>query len=230
MANTKKTTSTAKKTTATAKKTVEIAEKTEEMKTANVAGTPETEKNLSTEPKKTEKEPENPVKVPETPGARVKILYLDSCIPNNQIRIGVNRFITGSGRIFTVPMEEFEAEFMTPLVISLIKKRKFIILDGLTADQRAQYGCDYREGEILRGERMFDFLLNCDVAKAVEIFAALCPEHRRMVETRILSAWEAKDNRLTRDRMEAINEISKRDFPDHIGALTPIIKEINANI
>ena len=66
----------------------------------------------------------------------VKILYIDSAIPNNQIPIGNGRYITGSGRIFSVSLEQFEGEFMTPLVMKLIDCRKFIVLSGLTEEQR----------------------------------------------------------------------------------------------
>ena len=157
----------------------------------------------------------------------VKVLYLDSCIENNQIPIGGGRVITGSGRVFSVKLSDFEGTFMTPLVTLLLKKRKFIVLEGLTDDQRQQYGVDYREGEIVKNEGMFDWFLTAPVKDAARVFEQLCPEHRELVARRFMSAHERGDNRLTRDRIEALNTISKRDFEDGRGAFTPIIEALN---
>lgn len=156
----------------------------------------------------------------------VKIIYIDSVIPNNEIPIGGGRKITGSGRVFSVPMELFEGEFMTPLVMKLIDERKFIILDGLTDEQRMQYNCFYSEGEVVRDEGMFDYLFDMDTDKAAGIFANLCPQHQQLVATRFMTAWfEKHDNRITRDKVETLNKISKKNDPD--GLFTPIVKEFN---
>ena len=159
----------------------------------------------------------------------VKILYIDSCIPNNQIPIGNGRYITGSGRIFAVPMEQFEGEFMTPLVMKLIDKRKFIILSGLTDEQRYQYNCHYDEGEVVRDEGLFDTLFDMSAEQAVGIFTNLCPEHKRLVAARFISAYfEKHDNRVTRDKIEALNKASKGVDPE--GLFTPIVKDINEKV
>lgn len=159
----------------------------------------------------------------------VKILYIDSCIPNNQVPIGNNRYITGSGRIFAVPLEQFEGEFMTPLVMKLIDNRKFVVLSGLTNEQRMQYNCYYGDGEVIKNEGVFDSLLKLPVEKAVAIFAELCPEHRQLVATRFMGAYfERHDNRVSRERVEALNAVSKRDGGE--GLFTPIVKDINEKI
>lgn len=156
----------------------------------------------------------------------VKILYVDSCIQNNQIAIGNGRYITGSGRIFAVPMEQFEGEFMTPLAMKLLENRKFVVLSGLTDEQRMQYGCYYAEGEVVRSEGVFDSLITLPVQKAVEIFNELCVEHQKLAATRFMTAFfEKHDNRLTRDRIEALNKASKKNDPE--GMLTPILKDMN---
>ena len=160
----------------------------------------------------------------------VKILYIDSVWSGNEIPIGPGRVITGSGRIFTVPLSQFEGEFQNALHTMLINRRKFIILSGLTEDQRKQYNCDYREGEVIRNEGTFDFLLRCPVEEAARIFRELCKEHRDLVAYRFAEAFENGDNRVTRDRVEALNAISKQDYPDGQGAFTQIIKGINENI
>lgn len=156
----------------------------------------------------------------------VKILYIDSAIPNNQIPIGSGRYITGSGRIFTVSQDQFGGEFMTPLVMKLIDGRKFIILSGLTDEQRKQYNCFYEEGEVIRDEGMFDSLLEMQTEQAAYIFSNLCDEHKKLVATRFITAYfEKGDNRVTRSKVNALNKISKQIDPD--GLFTPIVKDFN---
>lgn len=215
---TKKRTTTAKKTTAsdTEKKTVKTAEKAAE----TVEATAKAETAEIVEPVAA------PVQmVVEQKAPPVKILYVDSAIPNNEIKIGQGRSIFGSGKIFAVQREQFEGEFMTNTIIDLMAKRKLIVLSGLTDDERQLYNCYYREGEVVTSEGMFDFFFNMDTEEAVEKFEALCPEHRRFVATRFIDAWEAGDNRITRDKVEALNKISKRDDPE--GLFTPIVRDLN---
>ena len=111
--------------------------------------------------------------------------------------------------------------------MKLLKKRKFIVLDGLTKDQREQYGVDYRKGEVLLNEGLFSWFFTAPVNEAKAVFADLCPEHRELVAARFLEAFEEGDNRLTRDRIEALNIISKKDYADGKGAFTPILEAIN---
>lgn len=157
----------------------------------------------------------------------VKLLYLDSVIDNNEIPIGGGRIISGSGRRFSVKLSDFEGTFLTPLVMKLLKKRKFIVLDGLNKEQREQYGVDYKQGEVLLNEGLFNWFFTAPVSEVKAAFADLCPEHRELVSARFLEAFEEGDNRMTRDRIEALNAVSKKDYPDGKGAFTPILEAIN---
>lgn len=155
----------------------------------------------------------------------VTILYIDQVIPNNQIPIGKGRFITGSGRKFSVTLSEFEGEFMTPFHMALIEKRKFIVLDGLTDEQREQYGCLYRENEIVTKNGMFDWFITASDEEAAEKFEMLCKEHKQLVARRFIDAFESKDNRIIRSKIEALNKLSKKD--DANGMFTSILKAMN---
>lgn len=177
------------------------------------------------EPEETKAQPIFQMVAPKEPD--VKILYVDSALPNNEISIGPGRVVSGSGRIFTVPLSFFEGEFQNPLRTTLINHRNFIVLSGLNDEQRKQYNCDYREGEVIRSEGTFDYLFRCPVEEAKTIFEALCREHREMVAHRFAAAYESGDNRVTRDRVEALNEISKNDYEDGKGAFTEMLKAIN---
>lgn len=156
----------------------------------------------------------------------VKIIYIDSVIPNNEIPIGNGRRITGSGRIFSVPMEQFEGEFMTPLTMALIDERKFIVLSGLSDEQRYQYNCYYDEGEVVRDEGTFDMLFTMPTEQAVAVFSALCPEHQQLAATRFITAYFDKhDNRITREKVEALHKASK--VHDAEGLFKPIVEDFN---
>lgn len=243
---TRKTTApkTVKKTAAKKEETVEVKKPLEETHiAADAALPPQGEARPEIEPEETVSFPkETPPSAAQTPPLAgeasiapaavyqepmVKLIYLDSCIENNQIPIGGGRVITGSGRRFSVKLSDFEGVFLTPLVSLLLKKRKFIVLDGLNEEQRQQYGVDYKPGEILKNEGMFDWFLSGPVPQVKAAFADLCKEHRELVARRFMLAFENGDNRLTRDRIEALNEVSKRDFEDGKGAFTPILKAIN---
>ena len=158
----------------------------------------------------------------------IKILYIDSAIARNEVPIGHGRRIYGSGSIFDVQLEEFQGEFMTPLVSDFLKERKFIVLSGLSDELRRQYNCYYTEGEVIKSEGLFDFFFNMSTEEAIEKFEALCPEHRQFVATRFIDAYERGDNRITRDKVEALNKISKENDPE--GLFTPIVKDINDKI
>ena len=155
----------------------------------------------------------------------VKILYIDSAMSCNRIEIGKGRTITGSGRKFSVPLSEFEGEFMTPLVSRLLQKRLFIVLDGLTDEQRRMYDCYYGDGEVLENETMFAWFITAPVETAAAAFAELCPQHRDLVCRRILTSRDEGGPALTRERLTAFNNISKADH-NGTGLLTDILKEM----
>jgi hypothetical protein len=111
--------------------------------------------------------------------------------------------------------------------MKLLKKRKFIVLDGLNKEQREQYGVDYKQGEVLLNEGLFNWFFTGPVSEVKAVFEDLCPEHRELVSARFLEAFEEGDNRMTRDRIEALNAVSKKDYPDGKGAFTPILEAIN---
>ncbi len=158
----------------------------------------------------------------------VKMIYIDSCIPDNEIPIGNGRVITGSGRVFSVTLSNFEGEFQNPFRMRLLKKRNIIVLDGLTEEQRELYGVNYSEGEVIKNEGMFDYIYKADTKDSAQFFKALCPEHREMVARRIHDAYyEEHDNRLNRVKIEMLNEISKGDYEDGRGAFSDILHSMN---
>lgn len=161
----------------------------------------------------------------------VQCIYIDSVIPNNEIIIGNGRKISGSGRVFSVPLSEFESTFITPLIAKLIKTRRIIVLDGLTDEQRSLYGCDYAENEVIRREGVFDFFFKKEIAEAAETFGNLCSEHQELVAARFMDAYLNESSPLkryvSRARVVALNNISKEKHNGE-GIFKPMLEALNA--
>ena len=172
------------------------------------------------EPKKTSK-PSEPM---------VRLIYIDSVMPTNTIPLGHGRLLTGSGRRFSVTLAEFESDFMTPLVMSLIHSRKFIVLDGLTPELRAQYDCDYAPGEVLLDPASALSVLDMTPAEAETLFSALCVPHRELVGSVFAEAYSKGDKRVSRDVLERLNALSSADYPDGRGIFREILKDMNSKV
>ena len=213
----------AESTNTTKKRTT--TKKTDTTTKTTKAAVPAVEVEVKEEKKTTKPAPQPVTMVVEEKAPAIKILYIDSAIPNNEVRIGQGRSIFGSGKIFAVQRDQFEGEFMTTTIMDLLAQRKLIVLSGLTDEERRLYNCYYDEGEVVTSEGMFDFFFTLDTDDAVVKFKALCPEHQQFVATRFIDAYEKGDNRITRDKVEALNKVSKEHDPE--GLFTPIVREIN---
>ena len=161
----------------------------------------------------------------------VQCIYIDSVIPNNEIIIGNGRKISGSGRVFSVPLSEFESTFITPLIAKLIKTRRIIVLDGLTDEQRSLYDCEYAENEVIRREGVFDFFFKKEIPEAAEIFGSLCAEHQELVAARFMDAYlndgSPFKRYVSRARVVALNNISKEKHNGE-GIFKPMLEALNA--
>lgn len=160
----------------------------------------------------------------------VQCIYIDSCIPNNEIVIGGGRKISGSGRVFSVPLSEFESTFITPLIAKLIKTRRIIVLEGLNEEQRELYGCRYAQDEVIRKEGMFDLFFRKDISEAEEIFGALCAEHQELVATRFMDIYTNGDSELkryvNREKVVALNNAAKAKHNGD-GIFKPLLEALN---
>ena len=125
------------------------------------------------------------------------------------------------GSYIEVPKKEFGNKFMTNLVRKLIEKRHLLVLNGLDEDERERWGCNYKAGEIL-DQRTFDKMLDLSTEKLAEVFEKLCPEHQRFVATRMITAKEKGDNRMSAEKAKRINELSKKNDPE--GMLKPVME------
>ena len=142
------------------------------------------------------------------PEETVELTYIAAVSPNNVLSLGDYGVLNGVGGFIEVPRKEFGGKFLTPEVRGLLNARRLIVLNGLTEDERKRYGVDYKDGELL-DMQMFDRLLDMPLDRLKEIFTKLCPEHRQVVATRFISAYQKGDNRISREKVEPLNDLSK---------------------
>lgn len=142
------------------------------------------------------------------PEETVELTYISAVSPNNVLSLGDYGVLNGVGGYIEVPRKEFGGKFLTPEVRGLLNARRLIVLNGLTEDERKRYSVDYKEGELL-DMQMFDRLLDMPLDRLKEIFTKLCPEHRQVVATRFISAYQKGDNRISREKVEPLNDLSK---------------------
>lgn len=125
------------------------------------------------------------------------------------------------GSTLDVPKKEFGGQFMSPLVRQLLNKREMLVLSGLNEDERIRWGVDYKDGEVMDA-RTFDRMLDFDTDKISMIFKKLCVEHQHFVATRFITAKERGDNRVSIEKVQALNEISKMSDSD--GMFKPVLE------
>lgn len=154
----------------------------------------------------------------------VELTFLASVSPNNVCSLGDYGSLNGVGGYIEIPRKEFGGRFMIPVVRSLLRDRSLIVCSGLSEEERKRYGVDYREGELL-DMSAFDRLLDMPPAELTTLFTKLCPEHKEFAATRFITAYEKGDNRVSREKIEPLNDISKEINPK--GMFKPILDGMN---
>ena len=161
------------------------------------------------------------------PEENVELTYIAAVSPNNVLSLGEYGTLNGVGGYIEVPRKEFGGKFLTPEVRGLLRDRRLIVLNGLNEDERKRYGVDYK-GEELLDMQMFDRLLDMPLDRLKEIFTKLCPEHRQVVATRFISAYQKGDNRISREKVEPLNDLSKMPGKtEDKGMFYPILAGMN---
>lgn len=161
------------------------------------------------------------------PEENVELTYIAAVSPNNVLSLGEYGTLNGVGGYIEVPRKEFGGKFLTPEVRGLLNARRLIVLNGLNEDERKRYGVNYKDGELL-DMQMFDRLLDMPLDRLKEIFTKLCPEHRQVVATRFISAYQKGDNRISREKVEPLNDLSKvSGKAEDKGMFYPILASMN---
>lgn len=154
----------------------------------------------------------------------VELTFIAAVSPDNVTSLGEYGSLNGVGGYIEIPRKEFGGKFMTPVVRSLLRDRSLIVCSGLNEAERKRYGVDYREGELL-DMSAFDRLLDMNLSALTTLFRKLCPEHKAFAATRFISAYEKGDNRISREKVEPLNDISKEIDPK--GMFKPVLDGMN---
>ena len=161
---------------------------------------------------------------PAAPDGVVELTFLAAVSQNNVCSLGDYGSLNGVGGYIEIPRKEFGGKFMTPVIRSLLKDRSLIVCSGLNEEERRRYGVDYREGELL-DTSAFDRLLDMPLSELKTLFSKLCPEHKEFAATRFITAYEMGDNRVSREKVEPLNNLSKEIIPG--GMFRPILEGMN---
>lgn len=109
----------------------------------------------------------------------------------------------------------------------MLKKKKLIVLSGLTEDEKKRYGISYDEKEILTVDLRHN-ILNLPLEKLENIYSDLCEEHKKVVATIFIDAYGRKNPLVTQDKVKALNKISKEVDKD--GLFTPILRDMGEKL
>lgn len=97
---------------------------------------------------------------------------------------------------------------ITDKVQRRLDSRELIVVSGLDDNERARYGVNYKENELL-DEKVFRSLVTLDVDEIIKTFKRVCPAHKRIIALAIMSAWEKGEKTITADQAKKLNDISK---------------------
>lgn len=160
---------------------------------------------------------------------RVHFLWMAEVADYNLVTFGPGGMygsITGKTGTFSVPKNEL-SRILDDRNRRFLQKRWLIAVDGLTDEERESLGVAYREGEIL-DRRAFERMVNIPGDEICAIYKNLCKTHREMVGKRFYEAWIARNENVTRDKVLALRNLTRRVEPD-IKAFQQILKEMNAS-
>lgn len=154
----------------------------------------------------------------------VKMVYINPVSERNEVNLGDFGVLRGSTGFLEVPRRDFGGKFMTNTARYLLDTKRLIVTEGLTEDERSRYKVDYPADAVMT-DRAFDHLLTMSTEKLENMFSKLCKEHQQFVARRFITAYENGDNRIGRDKVERLNQISKANDPD--GMFKPILQAMN---
>lgn len=160
----------------------------------------------------------------------VTVLFLGAIAEGTNVSLGSMGTINSDGSTIDIPKKEFMRGMGIPVVDSLLKERKLIVVNGLTDAERSRFGLVYKEGELLSQDAFFR-LMDFDKEEIVSIYNALCDEHKKIVAKMYLTAYfEKHDNRVHLETLQELNKISKTIPNEKDGLFKTIIDDIGSRL
>ena len=158
---------------------------------------------------------------------KVQFLYMAEVCDENVYEVGPNGMygrIVGKTGTFYVPKSDL-SRVMDTMFRLLMKKRWIIVVSGMTDEERAAYGVNYRLDEVLKEN---DYSRIIELGDAIlGIYSGLCDGHREMVEKRYFDAWRSKNPLVNRETVAELNRLAKKAGKEQ-NAFRKILEEMNA--
>ena len=160
----------------------------------------------------------------------VTLLFLGAIADGTVVDLGKLGQINRAGGTIDVPKSEFFQK-LNYTVEKMLQNRKLIVVNGLNDSERERFGVAYKDGELL-SQKVFYKILDLDLDALKAIYSKLCDEHKRIVATMFITAYERGDLRVNTDKVKALNKLSrkvKNPFTGELekdGLFTPILEDM----
>lgn len=156
----------------------------------------------------------------------VTLLFIGGIAPGTAVTLDGIGKIPRDGNIMTVSKRDFLMNLGNTTDL-LMRKRKLIVLEGLTDEERVRYGVKYEDGELMTQET-YQKLLDLDAKKLAAIFSGLCEEHKMIVRRVFRTAGIAGDGRVSPEKLKVMIKLDRaagiKESP-----LTEIYKRLAVN-
>lgn len=144
---------------------------------------------------------------------RVTLLYIGAIAKGTTVTMPEWGVINLAGGTLSIPKEKFFQGLGNAVNSNLLHERAIIVIDGLTQDEREQFGIPSTNDELTQKEflQLLDFPSN----KLVEIFNKVCDEHKKVIAAVISDAYfSEKDHRINFETIKKLNNASKKILKD----------------
>lgn len=141
------------------------------------------------------------------PDGMVTLLFLGGIAPGTTVTLDGMGRIPRDGNTLTVTKRDFFQNLGAQTDL-LLRKRKLIVTDGLTDEERERYGVLYKENELLSAA-VYQKLPDYDTERLSGIYEKLCPEHRELVRRVLHTGAMDGDWRVSVDKLKAIIRIDR---------------------
>lgn len=158
---------------------------------------------------------------------KVHFLWQAEVAEDNTVHFGEGGMygsIVGKTGSFYVPKSDL-SRVLTNMNRKFLQDRWLIIVSGLDEEERETLGVNYQEGELLDRKAFAKMVELGD--KMLDIYPALCEGHKKMVAQRYADAFAQGSPYVTRERVVALNNLSKRKGHER-GDFIGIIEAMNA--
>lgn len=152
----------------------------------------------------------------------VTLLYMGAVAEGSMVMLWKGFEIQGRGGTRDVPKREF-LQHLSQTVITRLKDRRLIVVDGFDDNERERYGVKYSDSELASVDIYYK-LLSYGEDKILHIFNSVCKSHKAIIASLFKTAYMAHDNRINQPLIERLNKASKEVEPS--GMFSDILKDM----